>query len=102
MGKAENYVEGYLLERVKRNRGMCLKFTSGISGVPDRIVILAGRTVFVETKAPGGKPRRLQRVRIEQMRTAGADVRVIDTRVQVDELIAEVTAQMPEEWVEPA
>lgn len=91
MGKAEDYVEGYLYDRVKARGGMCLKFTSGISGVPDRIVILNGRTVFVETKAPGGKPRRLQLVRHQEMRTAGADVRVIDTRPQVDDLVDELT-----------
>lgn len=90
MGKAENFVEGYLFKRVKALQGMCLKFTSGITGVPDRIVILAGQTLFVETKAPGKKTEPLQNVRIGQMRAAGADVRVIDTREQVDELITEL------------
>lgn len=92
MGKAENHVEGYLLKRVKALQGMCLKFTSGVSGVPDRVVILAGRTLFVETKAPGKKPEPLQTVRHRQMRAAGADVRVIDTREQVDELITELVS----------
>jgi hypothetical protein len=90
MGKAENYVEGYLYRQVKAHGGMCLKFTSAISGVPDRIVILAGSTVFVETKAPGEEPRRLQLVRISEMRAAGGDVRIIDTRDQVDELVTEL------------
>jgi hypothetical protein len=92
MGKAEFYVEGYLVRRVKAAGGMCLKFLSGITGVPDRIVILAGRTLFVETKAPGGDPSPLQRVRIREMREASADVRVIDTREQVDDLVTELLA----------
>ncbi len=92
MGKAEGYIEGYLVKRVKACAGMCLKFTSGINGVPDRIVILNGHTVFVETKAPGEEPRKLQLVRHSQMRAAGGDVRVIDTREQVDDLIDELTS----------
>lgn len=91
MGKAENYVEGYLFKRVKAAGGMCLKFISSINGVPDRCVILDGRVVFVETKAPSGAPRKLQLVRHREMRVAGADVRVVDTRTLVDDLVAELT-----------
>ena len=90
MGKAENYVEGYLKKRTEAHGGMCMKFTSGITGVPDRIVLLAGHTVFVETKAPGGSPRRLQLHRHGEMRAVGADVRVIDTRPKVDALLKEL------------
>lgn len=92
MGKAENYVEHYLRDRVKKLRGLCFKFTSGVNGVPDRVVILDGQVVWVEAKAPGKKPDPLQLVRHAEMRTAGADVRVIDTREQVDELIRELTS----------
>ena len=93
MGKAENYVETYLYDRVKRAGGLCPKWVSPAwNGVPDRIVFLGGRQVFVETKAPGKKPRPLQLVRHNELRAAGADVRVIDTRQQVDDLIAELTA----------
>jgi hypothetical protein len=92
MGKAENYVEGYLKKRTEAHGGMCLKFTSGVTGVPDRIVLLAGHTVFVETKAPGGQPRRLQLHRHGEMRAAGGDVRVIDSRPKVDALLEELLA----------
>jgi len=92
MGKAENYVEGYLVKRTKAAGGMCLKFISGVNGVPDRCVILAGQIVFVETKSPKGEPSKIQLVRHREMRTVGADVRVIDTRALVDELIIELTA----------
>jgi len=92
MGRPEAYVEDYLVTRVKSRGGMCLKFLSATKGIPDRIVILAGQTVFVETKAGGEVPRRLQEVQIGRMRAAGADVRVIDTRGQVDALVEELTA----------
>lgn len=90
MGKAENHVEGYLYKRVKAAGGMCLKFISGITGVPDRVVILAGKTLFIETKAPGNKPEAIQIFRHKQMRSAGADVRVVDSRPMVDDIITEL------------
>lgn len=90
MGKAENYVEGYLVDRVKAVSGLCWKFTSGITGVPDRVVILNGHTVFVETKSRVGKPSPIQRVRIQTMREAGADVRLINSRELVDALLEEL------------
>ncbi len=92
MGKAENHVERYLLDRCEAEGFLCYKFVSpGRNGMPDRVVIGAGKVVFVETKAPGGQPRKLQLVVHEQMRARGADVRVISTRKQVDDFIKEIT-----------
>lgn len=91
MGKPEDFVEKYLMRRCKAMGFGCLKFTSpGTSGVPDRIVIGNGRTVFVETKRAGEKLRRLQEVITAEMRDQGADVRVADTRELVDEFLAEI------------
>lgn len=92
MGKAEEHVEGYLRRRVEAAGGMCPKWVApGKTGVPDRIVILDGHVVFIETKAPGGSPSAIQRVRHRELRAAGADVRVIDSREQVDALLTELT-----------
>lgn len=91
MGKPEDFVEKYLMRRCKAMGFGCLKFTSpGTSGVPDRIVIGNGRTVFVETKRAGAKLRRLQEVITAEMRKQGADVRVADTREMVDEFLTEI------------
>lgn len=90
MGKKEAHVEDHLVARVKQAGGMCLKFTSGVAGVPDRVVILNGHTVFVETKAPGEEPRKLQLVRISEMTAAGARAVIADTREQVEELIEQL------------
>lgn len=91
MGKAENYVEHYLRDRVKRAGGVCWKFTSATSGVPDRIIVLNGHTVFVETKAPGKSLDPLQRVRRDEILASGGDARKIDNRDDVDLLIDELT-----------
>ena len=90
MGKAENYVEGYLTRRINDAGGLCLKFTSSIVGVPDRIIILNGHTLFVEAKSLVGKPSAIQLHRIEKMRDAGADVRLIGSRELVDDLLEEL------------
>lgn len=95
MGKAENYIEHYLRDKVKRAGGVCWKFTSGTSGVPDRVVVLNGHTVFVEAKAPGKSLEPLQRVRRDEILAAGGDARKIDNRVDVDSLIDELLQPHP-------
>ena len=63
MGSKESRIERQLANGVKALGGMTFKFISpGMAGVPDRIVILPGGTVhFVEIKAKGGKPTKLQK-----------------------------------------
>lgn len=85
--KPENKIEEHLRERVLAAGGQCLKFLSTVSGVPDRVVVLAGRTVFVELKAPGKKPRPLQRVQHRRLRSAGGVVYVIDSIRDADALV---------------
>lgn len=90
MGKPEGVIEDYLAEQCKKHDCLCYKFTSpSRSGVPDRIVIGHAQTVFVELKAPGEKPRKLQKAVIHDMRIHGAIVYVIDTKAGVDELMDE-------------
>lgn len=90
MGKPEAYVENYLYAQAKAHQGECYKFTSGVSGVPDRILVLRGYTIFIELKALGEKPRDQQWVQIERMQKAGAEVHVIDNREDIDLLLADV------------
>lgn len=70
MGSKENRVEQRLIDGVKALGGITFKFVSpGRAGVPDRVVILPGGDVhFVEMKAMGGKPSRIQLRRISQLR----------------------------------
>jgi hypothetical protein len=96
MGKPEARVENYLLDSATKHGFLCYKFTSpGRRGVPDRIIIGRGHTVFIETKAPDGEPSKIQKLTIKRMRAAGADVRLCYTRQQVDEFFEEAL-QWPE------
>ena len=85
----ESVVEKYLKKRCEAEGFLCYKFTSpGTDGVPDRVLIGHGMTVFVELKAPGEKPRKLQIHTFEEMRKHGATVYVVDTKEGVNELLS--------------
>ena len=86
----ERRIEQRLVERAKAAGGMAIKWVApGLSGVPDRIVLLpGGRVIFVELKAPGRIPSPLQS-RVHRMLTdLGADVRVVDSLEAADAVCA--------------
>lgn len=83
----ERDVEKAFCKRVKQRGGLVFKFTSAVSGVPDRVVILGGDTFFVELKRPSGKVRKLQKAMIRKMREAGAEVYVIRSIKQIEEVV---------------
>ena len=85
-------VEQSLRSAVLQRGGLCLKFISpGWSGAPDRLVLLPeGRLGFIEVKAPGKKPRPLQRARHKQLRHFGFRVYVIDSEEQISEMLEEM------------
>lgn len=88
----ESKIEKRLKKEIELIGGKALKFVSpGMSGVPDRIVLLPhGRIIFVELKAPGKKPRPIQIKRIKELKDLGFDVRVIDSIDGVKNFIEEV------------
>jgi len=81
----ERAIERYLIHEVKRRNGLALKFVSpGISGVPDRIVLLPrGKMAFVELKAPGETLRPLQVKRKNQLEILGFEVYCVDGIQQI-------------------
>lgn len=90
----ESEIEGSLRKEAKKMGGMAVKFVSpGFNGVPDRIVLLPGRKIaFVELKAPGKKPRPLQRKRMEQLKSLGFPVYVVDDVEQIGGVLDEICA----------
>ena len=88
----EKIIEEKLTKAVKQNGGVCWKFTSPeTAGVPDRIVLMPeGRIAFVEVKAPGEKPRKLQLSRHRLLRQLGFQVYVLDALEDIDKIIKEV------------
>ena len=88
----EKTIEHRLVHIVKKMGGLCPKFVSpGMDGMPDRLVLLPGaRFAFVETKAPGKKPRPLQLHRHEQLRQLGFRVFVLDDPERISDLLEEL------------
>ena len=89
----ESTVEKRLCKKVKNElHGLALKFVSpGLSGVPDRIVLLpGGRMYFVELKAPGREMRKLQRWVASKIEALEFKVLTINTPEKVDAFIREV------------
>ena len=86
----EKRIEKKLVDAVRAAGGMCLKFVSpGMDGMPDRIMLMPfGRMAFVEIKAPGKKPRPLQRFRHDLLRELGFQVFVLDRPEDIPYLMA--------------
>ena len=102
MGAPEAYIEHYLKEQCKRAGLFCWKMTcASTAGVPDRMIGGNGKLCFIEVKRPGGKPRKLQTARINQLKDAGAYAGSLDTREAVDELIQWMTSskKTPPYWL---
>lgn len=85
----EKVIEQRLVKAVKGLGGISPKFVSpGLSGMPDRIVLLPdGKVGFVEVKAPGKKPRALQVVRHEKLKRLGFRVFILDEVEQIGEVL---------------
>jgi hypothetical protein len=85
----ESTIEAYLRDRVKELGGKAYKFVSpGNDGVPDRLVCLpGGQVVFVELKAPGKTPTKMQSFQHGRLQALGFQVWVIDSKGMVDSFI---------------
>ena len=93
----EKALERMLVHAVRNMGGLALKFVSpGLAGVPDRLVLLPdGKMAFVEMKAPGQKPRPLQRLRHEQLRELGFRVYVVDSMEGIREMTEDIKKALP-------
>ena len=86
----EKHIERKLTDEIKSRDGMALKQT-GMAGIPDRLVLLPnGKCAFVELKAPGEKPRKLQKIRMKQLRKLGLKTYVIDGVEQIGGVLDEI------------
>ena len=88
----EKEIERKLASSVSMMGGLAVKFVSpGYDGMPDRLVLLpGGRMAFVEVKAPGEKPRPLQKARHKMLRGLGFKVYVLDSKDKIGEIIDEI------------
>lgn len=88
----EKYIEQKLVSEVKKRGGICLKLAStGLDGIPDRLVLMAnGKIAFVELKAPEQKPRKIQLVRIKKLKELGFNAYVLDNVKDIGGVIDDI------------
>lgn len=91
---SEKSIEQALTKEVKKRGGLALKFISpGMSGFPDRVIMMkGGKLAFIELKAPGKKMRPLQIKRKRQLEALGFLVYCIDSKEQIGGVFDEVCA----------
>ena len=76
----EKAIEDGRTKAVRTRGGLCEKWISGTVGWPDRIVLMPdGKIGFVEVKAPGEVPRKIQLRRHNKLRMLGFKVYVLDS-----------------------
>lgn len=85
----EKLLERKLREAVKRAGGLALKWVSpGVTGVPDRIIILPGGKVkLVEVKSTGKKQSDRQVIMAGMLDKLGLPVAVIDSQETLTEFL---------------
>lgn len=90
----EKEVEAALVRAAKKRNGVALKFVSpGLSGVPDRLVLLPdGKIGFIELKSLGKKMRLLQEKRKSQLERLGFLVFCLDSKEEVEVMLDAIQA----------
>lgn len=89
---SEKELEKMLRDRVREAGGCAYKFVSpGMSGVPDRLVVLPDNCIgFVELKAPGKKSRPEQCYQQQRLSRLGCYVTVLDNPADIDNVIRQI------------
>ena len=88
----EKTIEQKLKTDAKKRGGLALKFVSpNFDGMPDRIILFPGGHIgFNEVKAPGKKPRPLQRARLKLLMKLGFKAYVLDDISQIGGILDEI------------
>lgn len=91
MMRPEAKIEDYFEDAAKKHNFLQYKFTSGVTGVPDRIIVGNGITAFVELKAVNGVLSERQKFVINSIRRHGGTVFVPYSKADVDKIIDHIS-----------
>lgn len=89
MKHGEKWIEKTLREKVELKGGMCIKLLPFLlNGLPDRLILLPGaKLYFVETKTPGDKPSKIQKVIHGKLNKLGFPVYIIDNEDKLNNFL---------------
>ena len=84
-------IESSLFDKIKVNRGLCLKFTSpSMTGIPDRIILLPKAKIeFIEKKDLEENQDQFKK-KIRTFKKLNLDVYVLDFKENIDEIIKRI------------
>ncbi len=99
----EKMIEKKLVNMIKNEGGLALKFTSDyFTGVPDRMALMpGGKIYFVELKATGKKQSPIQLEVAKKFEALGFPVRVIDSLEGVRRFVEEISVAGVQLYREP-
>ena len=88
----EKVIERKLDRSIRVVGGWTLKLLpTFVSGLPDRLIIMKGKTYFVELKTTGKRPRPDQVVVHKRLEKLGFTVVVIDSSAGIQEFVKRIT-----------
>jgi hypothetical protein len=90
--ESEKLLETKLKKEVEKMGGWCIKMLSThITGLPDRICLLPGGTIFfAEIKTTKKKAKKIQILVHHKIRGLGFEVHLIDTSAQINKILDDV------------
>ena len=73
----ESKRQAKIIAKLTQEGWLCVKLiTTSCNGIPDLLCLKNGETMFIEVKQPDGKLSELQKIRIEQLKEKGFNVKV--------------------------
>lgn len=89
---SESEIEKYLVNKCNANDIFIMKVVPTVmNGLPDRLLLYKGFSIFVELKEPGARPRKAQWNLIKTLNNY-SNALYIDSKKLVDELIDLITS----------
>lgn len=86
---SEKAIERYLCDLVKKQGGVCLKYSNaGAVGYPDRVALMpGGGCIWFELKSKGRTVSKVQAIRIKQLASIGHTVHVADSKQAINDVL---------------
>jgi len=73
----EQKIQTKIIKRLRLEGWLCLKIIKlSASGFPDVLAHRGGETMYIEVKRPNGKLSEIQKLRIQELREKGIEVKI--------------------------
>ena len=74
----ESKRQAKIIAKLAQEGWLCVKLIkTSVNGIPDLLCLKNGESMFIEVKQPDGKLSELQKIRIEQLRDKGFNVKIL-------------------------